>query len=345
MDLLISMPSARPESDSRAVVETPKVSIVLTTRNRAAHLRESLATILEQSFPDFELIVCDDASTDDTAEVIACQRDRRIRYLRTPEPLGMPGNLNRGVECASGAYLLVLHDHDLYEPDLVKRMVEVLDVNPTAMYVHPGLFEIDKDGQFVRSHVDSWPAIMNGRAMATIILSRWDCPVCALTMMRRRDLAAIGNFDERYGFISDVAVWVRLAMLGEVAYLAEPLIGVRPRESSHQFAGANWRMTKLLCMVHADGIALLYERSAFWRRAIARVWFEWRRQQLLLLTMVRGLARGEGEAFETQGLAEFAQDRSLLIRCFGRLLDRRPLRAAVRRSAAVALSVVKGSGR
>ena len=95
----------------------PKVSVVLTTYNRAHVLAVTLDSILSQTLEDFDLIISDDASQDDTERV--CRqyeaRDRRVRYRRGLKNVGMPGNLNAGIAVSAGEYIANLHDGDLHD--------------------------------------------------------------------------------------------------------------------------------------------------------------------------------------------------------------------------------------
>lgn len=103
----------------------PTVSIVLPTYNRAYCLGQTIEAIMAQSFADWELIVCDDCSTDNTAEVMQsyCHRDARIRYHKNSHRLGLPGNRNRGVALAFGQYIGFVEDDVVLEPDTVGKLL------------------------------------------------------------------------------------------------------------------------------------------------------------------------------------------------------------------------------
>lgn len=101
-------------------MKIPKVSVVLTTYNRARVLDQTVQSILSQSYEDFELVVRDDASQDETEGICRDfeRQDHRVRYRRGLKNVGMPGNLNAGIEACSAEYVANLHDGDLYEPTL-----------------------------------------------------------------------------------------------------------------------------------------------------------------------------------------------------------------------------------
>ena len=115
----------------------PRISVVVTTYNRAAQLAATLDSILAQTCADFELIVSDDCSPDRTESLVReyMRRDPRVRYRRNPHNLRMPGNLNAGIAEARGRYVANLHDGDLYRSDLLEKWSGALDRWPNAAFV------------------------------------------------------------------------------------------------------------------------------------------------------------------------------------------------------------------
>src|ERR1700686_2738386 len=117
----------------------PTISVVMPTYRRPAQVGASIESLLRGSFGDFELLVRDDGPGDDgTEQAVAAlaSRDSRVSYKRNPQRLGMPGNLNAGILEARGRYIAVCHDHDLYAADFLKTMLDTLERNPGAMFVH-----------------------------------------------------------------------------------------------------------------------------------------------------------------------------------------------------------------
>jgi len=220
----------------------PPVSICLTTYKRAAVLPPTVDSILAQTYGDFELIIQDDCSPDETAEI--CReyerKDRRVRYYRNTTNLRMPGNLNAAIQNATGNYVANLHDGDVYRPDLIARWKASLDAVPNASFVFnayevvspDGIVSISGepfDGKVPRYHVAQ-------HHFRTITSCVW-----GTVMARAAAYKKAGGFNPAYGFISDVDMWLRLAHDGEVAYVAEPLIRVTPREPDHPFAYHSWQ--------------------------------------------------------------------------------------------------------
>ena len=124
----------------------------MPTFRRAHQIGQTLRSLLEGRFTDFELLVRDDGDgTDGTADAVssAANGDQRVLYRRNDLRLGMPGNLNEGIKAARGGLVAVCHDHDLYAADFLSEMVEVLDRHPSAVFVHCAIEVIDQNGREV----------------------------------------------------------------------------------------------------------------------------------------------------------------------------------------------------
>lgn len=214
----------------------PLVSIVMPTFNRATHIGAALRSLLDGDCRDIEILVCDDGTgADGTAEAVArgADGDARVVYHRNPMRLGMPRNLNEGIRAARGRYIAVAHDHDLYEPSFVASMLGLLERHPTALYAHCAITVIDEEGRVVRTSNGGWPELTSGGRWLQRMLSSLHSPVCALTVVRASAHERFGLYDQRYGFVADVEMWMRLATHGDVAYVARPQVAVRERESDH----------------------------------------------------------------------------------------------------------------
>src|SRR5438105_8234296 len=115
----------------------PLVSVVLTTYNRGPILSRTVRSLLSQTFDDFELIICDDASPDRTSDVVQdySRLDHRIVYQRNTHNIGMIENLNCGIRRSSGTYVANVHDDDIYHPSLLRRWVNAMEEHQDAACV------------------------------------------------------------------------------------------------------------------------------------------------------------------------------------------------------------------
>ncbi len=130
----------------------PRVSIGMPVYNGEKFLKQAIDSILAQTFTDFELIICDNASTDATEQI--CQdyahQDPRIRYYRNDTNLGAARNYNRTFELAQGEYFKWAADDDLLAPTFLERCVEILDQKPSVVLCYTAEVCIDEDNNHLR---------------------------------------------------------------------------------------------------------------------------------------------------------------------------------------------------
>ena len=215
---------------------SPRVSVVLTTYNRDSVLSTTIEGILGQTYQDFELVISDDCSSDNTEDIGRKYQeyDRRIRYRRNERNLRMPGNLNAGIRVATGEYIANVHDGDIYHATLLGKWVTALDACPGAGFVFNAYRALDAKGKERRIYREPLPPCVPGSVLLEgIFFKRWrfDSPVWGTVMARRSAYQEVGLFDERFGFCSDVDMWMRLAERFHVAYVDEPLISLPSRET------------------------------------------------------------------------------------------------------------------
>jgi glycosyltransferase involved in cell wall biosynthesis len=135
--------------DASTHTPSPTLSVGLAVHNGDAHLAEAIESILSQTFTDFELIVCDNASTDATQEICEHYRrmDRRIRYYRNRTNIGGANNENLTVQYARGRYFRWAADDDVCEPTLFERCIDHLEHHPEVVLCYTGITGIDEDGE------------------------------------------------------------------------------------------------------------------------------------------------------------------------------------------------------
>ena len=113
----------------------PKVSVCVPTYNRAEILPYAVNSVLNQTYRDFELLICDDASPDHTAKVVAQWNDSRIRYIRHPQNIKRSRNMRSGFDAARGDYFIKFDDDDALTPEYLEKTVAVLDAQPSVDFV------------------------------------------------------------------------------------------------------------------------------------------------------------------------------------------------------------------
>ena len=157
---------------------TPLVSVGLFVYNGERFIEETLNSILNQTFTDFELIISDNASTDRTAEIVEAyaEHDRRIRYFRSEKNMGAGWNVRRVYELATGKYFKQAAVDDLLEPNFLHHCVQVLENDPGCVLAYTKTKEIDENGAFIKNYVtpiiaDSEDPVTRFRGM--LLVSSW----------------------------------------------------------------------------------------------------------------------------------------------------------------------------
>ncbi len=133
--------------------ETPLVSVLMLTYNRALYLKEAIASVLAQTYQNFELIIIDDGSTDNTAEVVDSYQDSRIRYIKHENNAGLFARRKESLSYAQGEYIAVLDSDDLWiDTDKLTKQVEAMVDEPTLAVVGTQVRLIDEKGQTLRDY-------------------------------------------------------------------------------------------------------------------------------------------------------------------------------------------------
>lgn len=286
------------------VAQNPLVSFCVPTYGRAAFIQQTLESALAQTIEDFEVVVVDDCSPDNTGEIVARISDARVRYVRNAENLGVPENLNRSMSLARGQYLVLLEDHDLLEPTYLQETLRVMNRYPSVGFVATGLVVIDEHDVPREQYVNQLPEFTTGRMLLKRLLTRTTCPFSVTTLIRRSATAGISPlFDARYWWYADQGLWLRLAARADVGYVAHALLRFRTRETDHQLNGRDWESALCLDRIRREHWALLHSKPS-WRSRWD--WLLYEIAKLRRTAMWRGgrMLRGEAWTPEDRRCAE-----------------------------------------
>lgn len=220
-----------------------RVSVCIPTYNGATYIAAALRSVLGQTFTDFELIVCDDASADDTLQVVETFRDDRLRVVRNPVRLGLVGNWNRCLELASGEYIALFHQDDVMRPDNLADKVAMLDANPGVGLVYSDIGRIDETGQVIGGHYIEQPTsttIMPGSRLFAMAAATGNPVACPAVVVRAACYRGLGGFDARLPFAVDLEMWLRIASRYDIGYIARPLVAhrVHATQETGRFGGS-----------------------------------------------------------------------------------------------------------
>ncbi len=141
-------------SDGREIRDKPRVSIGLPVHNGANFLAEALKSLLAQEYSDFEILLCDNASTDRTEEICReyAARDPRVRYFRNPTNLGAAPNFNLAFEMSQGEFFRWHAHDDTTAPSFLGKCVQRLDADPGTVLCHSQVRILDQEGNLLEDH-------------------------------------------------------------------------------------------------------------------------------------------------------------------------------------------------
>jgi glycosyltransferase involved in cell wall biosynthesis len=246
----------------------PKVTFVVPCYKLAHLLSDCVTSILGQTYTDLEVLIMDDCSPDNTAEVAGSFTDPRVKHIRNPQNLGHLQNYNKGIAIARGKYVwLISADDTLRRPYAVERYVQLLEEHSNVGYVFSPAVRL-RDGQewgtldySICCHRD---AIFDGRDWLAQLIRR-NRIVAASAMARRECYEKLGNFPLNLPWNGDWYLWCLFALYSDVGYFAEPMVCYREHDlnMTHSLlANASTHCTTADCAMPWI-IKLIAERAGF----------------------------------------------------------------------------------
>jgi len=211
----------------------PRVTFVVPCYRLAHLLEECVESILAQTFKDFEVLIMDDCSPDNTPEVARSFTDPRVRHIRHEANVGHMRNYNMGIGMAAGEYVwLISADDRLRKPYVLERFVNLLDQYRQVGYVFCPVMRFDgaRETTLYGSHGDrDW--IKSGHQFLQILANGNSVPA-ASGLVRRTCYERHGAFPLDMPFACDWYMWALFALHAKVAYFAEPMVGWRVHDSN-----------------------------------------------------------------------------------------------------------------
>lgn len=217
--------SEPPESDRQRTAE-PLVSVIMPVRNGEAFMIAALDCVLGQTWKHLEVIVIDDHSTDATASLLATVGDPRLRVLDAPDN-GLVAALVHGTSIAQGEYLARMDADDHCEPDRLSRQVAFMLAHENVVVVGSSFEVVDGSGRHVRFE----PALCDDDDLRRELYVRNPLGH-GTTMIRAGALRAAGGYRSTFGHAEDYDLWVRMAGVGSLAALPEPMYRWRRHAAS-----------------------------------------------------------------------------------------------------------------
>jgi glycosyl transferase family 2 len=212
----------------------PAVSVCIPTYNYARFLGKAIESVLAQTFEDFELIVSDNASTDDTQAVIAAYGDPRLRAFRNDTNLGLFGNFSRCLELAGTDLVKFVCSDDWLDARYLELTLPVMDAHPEVAFLTTAGYVVDEEGRtfgLTSAELGDGPVVAASDALDVQArhLNLIGMPTSVL--LRRGAALAAGGFDARFAPASDVHLWLKLLDEHDLGWVPEPLCYLRMHAS------------------------------------------------------------------------------------------------------------------
>jgi glycosyltransferase involved in cell wall biosynthesis len=205
----------------------PRVSVIIPTYNRAALLGEAVASVLAQTYKDYEIIIVDDGSTDNTREV-ASHFPPEIKYVLQKNQ-GVSAARNKGIELSRGEYLCFLDSDDALVENALEKNISFLDSHPEIGFCYGQVYKMDEKGRLLklrRLRGASTTIIRESGEQIEQLLFRGDIGILA-ALTRRSCFEKVGYFNTSLRVGEDIDMWLRISMNYKVGYIAEPVGKVR----------------------------------------------------------------------------------------------------------------------
>ena len=213
------------------------VTVLMPVYNGTRYLREAIDSILKQTFEDFEFLIIDDASTDESASVILSYSDERIRFVQNESNVGQVRCQNIGLDLARGQYIATLDQDDSSLATRLQRQVALIDSDHRLAVVGTWMSKVDENGH----EIDLWLGKVDDYADYLFTSLTNSLPLYHPSVMFRRDaVMSVNGYDESLPYCEDQDLWRRLALAGyEARVIPEPLTRYRIHVGQQSVSKAN----------------------------------------------------------------------------------------------------------
>ncbi len=202
--------------------------------NRLQYLPEAVQSVLDQSMPDFELIVIDDGSTDGSLEWLAKQTDHRLKIRRQPHA-GISAALNHGLHTASGEWIAHLDSDDVWDSMFLQQQLAMAEAHPGARAIYS---RAEAAGNLLQPKgiFRGTPPAMPDDALGSLLLGDFTCNITVIA--RRADILSVGGWRKEFPHGEDWDLWLRVARLGPFQF--NPRVLARYREHGGNITQKCW---------------------------------------------------------------------------------------------------------
>ena len=208
------------------MVKNPTVSVIIPTYNRANLVDKAIKSVLSQTYQDFEIIVIDDGSTDNTEEIIRGFKDKRVKYIKKyKKNRGISATRNIGIKVARGKYIASLDSDDEWLPDKLDKQIKILQDGPPELgVVYSNSCYIDESGKNINKLPK--PKKLEGYIYEDLLGGNY-VGTPSTVLIRKECFHRVGLFDDLLNAQADWDMWIRIAKYYRFALIKIPLVKYR----------------------------------------------------------------------------------------------------------------------
>jgi len=249
-----------------ATQSPPRVSVVMATYNYGQYIAQAIQSVMKQTYTDWELLIVDDGSPDDTPEVVRPYlADPRLHYHRQ-ENRGQPQAKNVGIRLSRGNLIAFLDADDAWLPTKLAKQVALFDADPELGVAYTSLQRMNAEGQLLSPKKR---AMVRGHVLQEAF--RRTIPPFSSSMVRREVFDEVGHFDESIPLAIDYDFWLRVALKYRFDYVDEPLLLYRTGHANLSRRSAE-RLNIVLNKIIPKILAIPGVRERLGERLIAEVY-------------------------------------------------------------------------
>jgi len=223
-------------------MSSPLVTIAIPSYNHAKYIAETIQSALDQSFQDFEILIVDDASTDNSVEIIKSFKDSRITLIVSKENQGVCITSNICIANAKGKYIALIASDDVMHKSKLEKQVKFLENNEDCGAVFSGIEVIDEDGKINQKKTRKYTKIFEKEnrdrfQWLKYFFHQGNCLAATSLLAKTSALKTIGEFDPRITQAHDFDLWTKLCLAGyELHIIHEKLLKYRERENNNNLS-------------------------------------------------------------------------------------------------------------
>jgi len=253
-------------------MNTPKVSIVMAAYNGEKYIADAIQSVVNQTFADFDLLIIDDGSVDNTSAVVASfLSDKRIKYFFQTNK-GTSSARNRGIVQATGEYIGFIDQDDLFLPDKIEATSQFLDDNPSCAMVYTDMFVTDAKGETICEWLVKKKWYAEGDIYLNLLKECFFIPIAVL--IRKSVFCEVGLFDEDVQSTEDIDLWLRIARNNRIGLIKSPLAKWRTHDGNFSKNSKHQDQNYIKVLKKQLLLGLIKDENCVVRRGLSSTYFD-----------------------------------------------------------------------